>query len=1105
MTICIFLIINSFFIAITFHMLNVRADESHTNANVKINWLSDHGRVKRDIYWNIGSQTVRDTMFGFIGLVIDQSNYDHTFGAENIADPYTTPFYTDPDDFTTQRAIALTTDGEVQRSTASFINTNTLTGDPNDIFINQSVWTVNDKDWAILQWTLTNVRSPSATLNNVCISLELPLSQVGGRGGVGGNALGDGGDDVDGFDTPNAVYWARDTDSGTTFGVSSVTTSDPVNHYYAQDYHADYSSEYINFFENDTWLYERIHAANATATDGINPGNITTTVGWNGTTLLPGESRTFTYVIAVNDSYDNMIFAINDARDYYKNVLTGYLLTEIRDSGSATPRIEVFNFGNEPTNPIGILELHSAKAGGPLTGNWIPNTIPTYGYSYFEPAETIDIEGDTIYLYEDGILIDHVTYGQMGTAPDPLNGESLARKFNPLKGSYDDIWLRNASTGPSWGADNIGIGSIITSPNVVINQVLFNPFSGDEEEGYVEIMYTGMAQMDISDFKIVCDDEFIIPQGTILDLFNRFFVLTYSDFPGFFTNMDASGDNIYLYDDNGDLFDMVGWSSQHFKGRFMARATDGVGTNQGFDDATSMAAGWIFDQEPYLLITEFSADDSTTARVELYNPRGGDKVLTTRWTLDVDLGTLSGTWNTPGEIISSGDYAFFDRNGGAILDADGDSISLYYNTTTLMEQVAFGTRGVASDPLVGESTARYWDGNIPGYSVEWTRNGTSGPSWGAQNDVSPINPSPSVILNEVMFDTSAANGKYFVLMNLGPVIVDVADYSLVCDAEYRLPNVGSIDIDPFEKRIFRYDDDPASIQFFDSMDFDADNVYLYDLNGELLDMVGWNSAHTTDMSVRRVPDGSGTYQGHDDTTSQAADWFFDSPFELLITEISDSDSTLSQIEIYNPWYPPINYNSGFTMENKSVLLSGIWSSFPAGIGEYAVFEVTTLLGLDSQGDTATLYQNGVLIDEISYGTLGTVPDPIPNESTERYWQGTSYSDVWERNWTTGPNFGAQNDVPPDNLSSSVVLNEVLFNPIDVNNHFVEICYTGNRMVNLSGYKLVCNSEYIFPDGTLLFSDDRLGYLLYGTDNAFFQNMISSGDNVYLYDSNGAIV
>jgi hypothetical protein len=309
--VCIVLVTGAFNFMVFFSTQNADADQiSHTNSNLQLRYLSDYGRIVQTINWN-GIQTVRDPMgFGFTGLVLDHDGYDHTPGLEDIADSYNTSFpYAKADDLKAVRAITLSDDGTTQKSIASFRNEGTI--DPYDILINQTAWTINGKDWAIIQWDVSNIKSPVADITNFNLGYEIAFSQNGSRFGVGGEIL-DGGDDIDGYDPIYDTYYVQDSDSGVVMGVASAIATDPINHYYGEDLHVDYDT-YKALFADDTWLYNRQQAGNALATDGITPGNVTTTIGWNGESILAGESRTFTLVIAMNNTHNDMIAAIQDA------------------------------------------------------------------------------------------------------------------------------------------------------------------------------------------------------------------------------------------------------------------------------------------------------------------------------------------------------------------------------------------------------------------------------------------------------------------------------------------------------------------------------------------------------------------------------------------------------------------------------------------------------------------------------------------------------------------------------------------------------------------------------------------------------------------------
>jgi hypothetical protein len=1009
---CVLLLTSTFMVGFSLILPNAEAAQvDHDNGNLQLRYLSDYGRIVQTINWN-GIQTVRDPMgFGFTGLVIDHSGYDHTPGLEDIADSYNASFpYAKADDLKAVLAITRSDNGTTQKSVTSFRNEGTI--DPYDILINQTAWTVAGKDWAIIQWDVSNIKSPVADITNFNLGYEIAFSQNGSRYGIGGD-IADGGDDIDGYDGTYDTYWVKDNDTGVVMGVASAITTDPINHYYGEDLHVDYDT-FKALFGDDTWLYNRQQAGNALATDGVTPGNVTTTVGWNGESILAGESRTFTLVIAMNNTHNDMIAAIQDAQFYYDNFFTGFILTEIKDEGLGAAQIEVYNIGRPGVDPGTILSLEAD--GVALTGTWSNNPIRTYGYSTFTVSGgSVDPEGATITLFENSVQIDSVSYGTKGIAPDPLDSQSTARNLDTSSLSYTDLWLHDST--PTWDAES-DVGDETPFVWVAINSVMFNPI--DIQEGFVELMFTQPGSRDISGWTIVGDDVYTIPGGTILTADDPYFVLPYSVLATMFTEMNPEGDNVYLYDASGNLVDMVGWTSMHTKGKFMQRSPEGQGDWRGYDDATSAAAGWTWDHDSFMILTEFYAD-STSADIEVFNPRGGDKVPTL-WTLDVDSGALTGSWSQ--SPVPAGDYSTFTISGGNTPGDEGDTITLYYNGT-IMDTVSYGTSGVAPDPLSGESTSRFYNASSFSYHNEWTREDT--PTWDAQNDVPALNLSSYIILDEIMFNPSVdPNGRYFVLINRDLTWEITDQYTLVSDSEFQTP---SITMSPNSRVIVRYDDvSPGADNFFQDTTASGDNVYLYDSSGRLLDMVGWDTAHTQGMCARRVPHGFGTQDGYDDISSTAAGWVFNSPLEVQITEISDSDSIANQLEVYNFWYPQIDFGVGFEFRDSTGNpLPGSWSTPIADAGQYAVFDVTT--GLDTDGDDIGLYQSGILADNGNYGTHGIVPDPLPDESTQRYWNASisQYWDIWGRNWTTGTNFGFVNDIP-EPYDNPLVINEVLFNP-----------------------------------------------------------------------------
>jgi hypothetical protein len=204
----------------------------------------------------------------------------------------------------------------------------------------------------------------------------------------------------------------------------------------------------------------------------------------------------------------------------------------------------------------------------------------------------LDFEGDTISFTQNSILIEEISYGKNGVVPDPLQDESVERYWEGWK--YTDVWERNGTTGPNFGTQN-NVPPANFSSTVLLNEIMFNPLTPAD---YFITLYLISGSLDISGYKIVCDSEYIIPIGTVMGPGMQFFNLTFPMDPAFFVNMDSSGDNVYLYDNNGSLLDMVGWSSSHTQGKTMRRIPNGNGTRDGFDDPSSIAAGWVFDYGP---------------------------------------------------------------------------------------------------------------------------------------------------------------------------------------------------------------------------------------------------------------------------------------------------------------------------------------------------------------------------------------------------------------------------------------------------------------------------------------------------------------------------
>ncbi|UCG69260.1 MAG: VWA domain-containing protein [Thermoplasmata archaeon] len=260
------------------------------------------------------------------------------------------------------------------------------------------------------------------------------------------------------------------------------------------------------------------------------------------------------------------------------------------------------------------------------SGTWSMSWIPPGEYAYYEIMDggSLDGQGETVYLVNTSIpemlISDEWAYGQMGTVPDPIPGESVARYWDGSQ--YKDEWARDPT--PTIGFQNDGEGEV-DFKYVVLNEVLYNPGTQD---AFVELRYVGYPgndpDIDIDGWILVVGDSvFTIPPpapydiiSTVLNLDNPFYVINESMFSGLFGTVDVNGDNIYLYTDSGLFGDEVGWSDPHTPDTSMSRVPDGYGVKLGFkrhglmgyDDPSSIAAGWQFERIASMSVVAIEQD-----------------------------------------------------------------------------------------------------------------------------------------------------------------------------------------------------------------------------------------------------------------------------------------------------------------------------------------------------------------------------------------------------------------------------------------------------------------------------------------------------------------
>jgi hypothetical protein len=238
--------------------------------------------------------------------------------------------------------------------------------------------------------------------------------------------------------------------------------------------------------------------------------------------------------------------------------------------------------------------------------------------------------------------------------------------------------------------------------------------------------------------------------------------------------------------------------------------------------------------------------------------------------------------------------------------------------------------------------------------------------------------------------------------------------------------------------------------------------------------------------------------------------------KLIITEIVDSGGN-EYIEVFN--------DGGFTAlltdydlttdSGASWLSSGTWSTPIIPPGGYAYYDIPAAVDeLDDQGETITIVNTTMaellITDSISYGQKGTVPDPIPLESSSRYWSGSEYKNEWARDPTS--TIGSQNDAPWEVPIKYVVLNEVLYDPVIPQNGFIEVTYVGSESdpsVDVNGWILVVgDSVFTIPPGTYstILDPSNPFYIIDATMvPGLFSQVDVNGDNIYLYTDSGVFV
>jgi len=321
----------------------------------------------------------------------------------------------------------------------------------------------------------------------------------------------------------------------------------------------------------------------------------------------PASAATSSALYSVWEDFRNSV----DGDIYFaRNRISKVQITEFRDSSDGTAEVvEIANFGGKaidltgyslrvdgasyPLSPLGSVPPMSYRT----IGNWAGADLRPPAIPPFSLGDPLLNHGGTIQILDAaGTLVDEVRYGQRGVAPDPLTSVSTQRSFDGT--SYVDQWAMDLT--PTLGARNDG-GGVSAAPPLILNEVLYAASSPPSR--FLELYYTGTGSLDTTGYRLVGNTVYTIPaaSGQTLTPANRLGMVSSADGPGaatLFNSLLAAGDNLYLYDPAWNLLDEVGWSSTHAADTSVCRRPDGAGTHDGFDDASTVAAGWRFGCAP---------------------------------------------------------------------------------------------------------------------------------------------------------------------------------------------------------------------------------------------------------------------------------------------------------------------------------------------------------------------------------------------------------------------------------------------------------------------------------------------------------------------------
>ena len=197
-------------------------------------------------------------------------------------------------------------------------------------------------------------------------------------------------------------------------------------------------------------------------------------------------------------------------------------------------------------------------------------------------------DGAIIKIYDaSNILLDSVGYGDQGPAPAPIYNFSCAR----VADTGDNALDFNMDPTPTYGSANDAAGVLLGTGSVFINEIYAIDTSDNKEAviEFIELYNNADTAVDLSNWILVCDDDYVIAGGSIIPAKGYFYAKDSLWFPtaGYF-DLDGSRDNLYLYNNSYERIDQSGWDNVNVVGTSFSVYPNGIRNNyKGYSTATS--------------------------------------------------------------------------------------------------------------------------------------------------------------------------------------------------------------------------------------------------------------------------------------------------------------------------------------------------------------------------------------------------------------------------------------------------------------------------------------------------------------------------------------